>query len=53
MNQMNGPTRMNIPGKNHSPVSALTGFSWPRRVVELADLVAQQERVDEAEDDRR
>ena len=25
---MNGPTRMNMPGKNQSPVTALTGLCW-------------------------
>ena len=30
-NQMNGPTRMKIPGKNHSAVTAVTGGCAPRR----------------------
>ena len=31
MNQMKGPTMMNMPGKNHRAVSAVTGGVCPRR----------------------
>src|SRR4051794_1833039 len=67
MNQMNGPTRMKTPGKNHRAVRADReeapgenpggGGGAPRLLlapplVQQAHLVAQDERRDDAEDDR-
>ena len=40
---MRGPTSRKMPGKNQSPVSALTGRRTAGPLVEAAHLVAEQE----------